>query len=148
MEKRKVFKISTLKKIGKIAEKIIWWIAITQFAANMVIFTVFDILKIAGMIEYVPGYMKVEQYFTVTAIITIMIVGKQLDKQKNETDKIMKAVQINDNNWKTRFAAEMMKSIHFFREQGQLSMIQEAKFREMVRYSVGKMEDEMQEDRR
>lgn len=149
MRKRRAFKLNKLKKIGKIAgeiaKKIIWWIAVIQLAGNMILFTVIDIMRLAGMIEYVPGYMKVEQYFTVAAIITIMIVEKQLEKQKNETAKIMKAAQINDNSWKRRFAAEMMKSIQFFRAQGQLSPIQEAKFREMVRYSVGKMEEEMQE---
>ena len=41
----------------------------------------------------------------------------------------------------------MMKGIQFFRSEGNLSTMQEAKFRQIVSYSIGKMEEEMKEEK-
>lgn len=148
---KRVFRLETWRKFGsaawKIAKKIIWWIAVMQFAGNAIVFMVTDIMWIAGKIEYIPGYMKVEEYCTAAAFIVIFIAEKQQERSKIETAKIMEKVKINDRNWKMRFTAEMMKGIQFFRSEGNLSTMQEAKFRQIVSYSIGKMEEEMKEEK-
>ena len=150
MDKPKsVLKLDVWKKFGRAvwraAKKITWWIAVMQFAGNAILFMLADVMLLAGKIKYIPGYMKVEQYCTAVAFIVIFITEKQKEKSRIETAKIMKNVQINDKNWKMRFVAEMMKGIQFFRSEGQLSTMQEAKFRQIVSYSVREMEEEMKE---
>lgn len=150
MDKLKsVLKLDVWKRFGRAvwrtAKKIIWWIAVIQFAGNVILFMLADVMLIAGNIKYIPGYMKVEQYCTAVALIVIFIAEKQQEKSRIETAKIMENAQINDRNWKMCFAAEMLKGIQFFRSEGQLSTMQEAKFRQIVSYSARKMEEEMKE---
>lgn len=146
---KKVFKTETWSKVGraakKMAKKAIMLSIYAELTGSMVIFTVYDVMYIAGMTEYIPGYMKVEQYCTAAVIGTIIFMQKEQEETRKATRRIMEQAQINDNGWKERFADAMMKGIHFFREQGNLSTIQEAKFRQIVSYSIGKMEEEMQE---
>ena len=77
----------TKKTIKKILEKIILWAAIIDVFGNMILFTIYRILEIFGIIDYLPCHMRGESYCTSIAVLTLLIIKHILEKPTEQKEK-------------------------------------------------------------
>lgn len=132
---------------GKALRALPFIIAVAWLGVNLLMVIAGTVMEIAGVIPYMPGYLKVEG-FLVAAVITAVeaithTAKRELGKAEKYHEKKLKEVTINNNNWQQHFKAKMSNSIQLFREENQLTPREEEKFRRIVNYAIRDMEKEL-----
>lgn len=122
--------------------------AVLFLALNLLTAVIVMILEIAGRVDYVPGYMRVEWFCTALVLIGIEIIDHEEKEREKHYKKAIKGMEINNQNWHLRFKRKMIQNIQFFRSINQLTPREEAKFIRIVNYSARELAKEIRESRR
>lgn len=122
--------------------------AVLFLALNLITAVIVTILEVAGLVDYVPGYMRVEWFCAALVLVGIEIVDHEGKKREKHCEKVIKDTEINNQNWELRFRQRMIQNIQFFRSINQLTPREEAKFIRIVNYSARERAKEIRESRR
>lgn len=153
---KKLSELDTYKKIWqRVKEKaaavlraLTFGSAVLFLVLNLFTAVIVMILEIAGLVEYVPGYIKVEWFCTALVFVGIEIMNHEENERGKQYKKAIKDAEINNQNWHLRFKRQMIQNIQFFRAMNQLTPREEAKFTRIVNYSARELAKEIREDRR
>lgn len=152
---KKLSELDTYKKIwqrvkekgGSSAAGAAFGSAVLFLTLNLLTAVIVMILEIAGLVEYVPGYIKVEWFCTALVFVGIEIMNHEENEREKQYKKAIKDVEINNQNWQLRFRQRMIQNIWLFRAMNQLTPREEAKFIRIVNYSVRERAKEIRGDR-
>ncbi|ANU48486.1 hypothetical protein ADH76_10155 [Enterocloster clostridioformis] len=131
----------TKEKAAAALRALPFWVAAAWLGIHLLALIIETVLELAGVIDYMPDYLKIEGFILATVILAIEVITHTVEK------KIAK-MMINNQNWQSRFKVQMIQNIQFFRATNQLTTREEAKFIRIVNYSARELAKEMQEGKR